>query len=39
MAVPPQGTGGALDEVLYDLLEVRITGLEMPATAPDVLVP
>src|SRR5690242_6959510 len=31
MAVPPQGTGADPDEVLYDLLEVRITGLEMPA--------
>ena len=31
MAVPPKGTGAARDEVLYDLLEVRITGLEMPA--------
>jgi quinolinate synthase len=31
MAVPPEGTGAAFDEVLYDLLEVRIIGLEMPA--------
>ena len=26
-----KGTGAGPDEVLYDLLEVRITGLEMPA--------
>ena len=39
MAVPPKGTGAAPDEVLYDLLEVRIIGLEMPAPVPDVFVP
>ena len=27
MAVPPKGTGDPRGEVLYDLLEVRITGL------------
>jgi hypothetical protein len=39
MAVPPEGTGAAPDEVLYVLLEVRIIGLEMPAAKPDVFVP
>src|SRR5690349_21814132 len=43
MAVPPQGTGADPDEVLYDLLEVRIIGLEMPAQrrmfcSPDMLI-
>jgi hypothetical protein len=39
MAGAPKGTGAASDEVLYDLLEVRITGMEMPAGKPDVFVP
>src|SRR6185369_7915350 len=43
MAVPPKGTGAAPDEVLYDLLEVMIIGLEMPAqrrmfSSPNMLI-
>jgi hypothetical protein len=34
-----KGAGVAEAKVLYDLLEVRITGLEMPAAEPDVFVP
>jgi hypothetical protein len=34
-----KGTGATGGKVLYDLLEVRITGLEMPAAEPDVFVP
>jgi hypothetical protein len=36
------GAGAGLEEVLYDLLEVRIitsAEFELPAPAPDVLVP
>jgi hypothetical protein len=38
MAVPPKGTGAVADEVLYDLLEVRIMGWKYRLKTPDVFV-
>jgi hypothetical protein len=38
MPVSPPGTGAAAGKMLYDLLEVRTTELEMPAQTPDVFI-
>jgi hypothetical protein len=39
MAVPPNRTGAARIEVLYDLLEVRITRIDLPAESRVFLYP